>query len=311
MKKSGKVITALVIILAAALLVGLLGLNKKQTAGRSAELKERAETLKTEQVSAASYAEAASDTDENTDGVTDGETDGDGTKLSSADSSEAAESVAAVSSSSGMAEGETKTEAAGSISFRGDSFSPEGDGKSVVNFLQERLEAEGSSQKVTDATFDMSGSLSQLWYAGIDDQTLDAYISAHEKEGFDETNNLTEVSLRSDRDEIDRTRDDQGDLPVICIGYYGGWGKDLDELIEQQQAVLETYSNQDRFIICGFYPYQWENNEQYDKKLEEKWGDHYLPLNHYVSSAGFTEDGRKEIADSIYVKMTQLGYVEK
>lgn len=306
MKKGEKFLTVLVIILAAALLVFLVGFNRKQTAGRTAELKERAESLETEQISSASAAGTEYAAGKNQDnGDEEGET------AASSAASDDGESAAAASASSSTDEETEKAEASENISLRGDSFSPEDQGTSIAEFLQERLKEGGSSQKVTDATFGMSGSLSQLWYAGIDDKTLDDYINEHEKNGFSETEDLTEVSLRSDRDEIDRTRNDQGDIPVICIGYYGGWGRDLDELIEQQQAILDTYSSQDQYIICGFYPNGWDDNEEYDKQLEEKWGDHYLPLNYDVSAAGFSEDGRKEIADSIYVKMTQLGYIVK
>ena len=84
-------------------------------------------------------------------------------------------------------------------------------------------------------------------------------------------------------------------IPVICMGDHGGWTS-FEQLIEQQQAIIDTSSNSDKFLIVGLFsvPLTEEqlqsvedddeakeelirkNNEEFDKAMEKKWGDHYV-----------------------------------
>lgn len=93
-------------------------------------------------------------------------------------------------------------------------------------------------------------------------------------------------------------------IPVICIGDDGGW-KSFDELIEQQQAIIDTCNNKDKFVILGLFTVPLtekqekslpadddkaraklikENNEKYDKVMKEKWGEHYVSSREYLCS---------------------------
>lgn len=92
-------------------------------------------------------------------------------------------------------------------------------------------------------------------------------------------------------------------IPVVCIGDDGGW-ETFDELIEQQQAIIDTSTNSDKFIVVGLFsvPLTEEqlksvgddaeakaelikkNNEAYDKAMEEHWGEHYVNSREYLCS---------------------------
>ena len=119
----------------------------------------------------------------------------------------------------------------------------------------------------------------------------------------------TDRQLRSDRDEVDRTRTDQDAIPVLCMGFYGGFAGDPEELAEQYELLLSTYSQQDRYLILGCYPNVWEDKEAYDSALEEAFGDHYVSLNRTVTNKLMTEDGRREMAQVIYARLENLGYL--
>ena len=92
-------------------------------------------------------------------------------------------------------------------------------------------------------------------------------------------------------------------IPVVSMGDHGGWNS-FDELIEQQQAVIDSSSNNDKFVIIGLFsvPLTEEqletvkddekakadlikaNNEEFDKVMKEKWGEHYVNAREYLCS---------------------------
>ena len=82
-----------------------------------------------------------------------------------------------------------------------------------------------------------------------------------------------------------------------------------EKLAEQYELLLSTYSQQDRYLILGCYPNVWEDKEAYDSALEEAFGDHYVSLNRTVTNKLMTEDGRREMAQVIYARLENLGYL--
>lgn len=153
-------------------------------------------------------------------------------------------------------------------------------------------------------------------------------------------------------------------IPVICLGDDGGWDS-FDELIKQQQAIIDTCKDKEKFIIVGMFtvPLSEEqlkalpaddknakdefirkNNEEYDKIMKEKWGEHYVCSREYLCSnvalsemdksgveykesdkvsmsQGVVPDilrydpnilngkGYELVGDAIYQKMVDLGYL--
>lgn len=90
-------------------------------------------------------------------------------------------------------------------------------------------------------------------------------------------------------------------IPVICMGESGLWDNDPKKLIQQQQAVLNTSNNKDKFVIIGLFssPMQetdldleedeqkelvLKRSKQLDKALQEHWGDHYVNIRELLCS---------------------------
>lgn len=125
---------------------------------------------------------------------------------------------------------------------------------------------------------DFSRGRSQL--AGVPESQLNQYIEKHKSNANGKSLSSTETQLRSDRASKDLTRNDQNAIPVICMGYSGGWGGDLNELTEQINLMLNTYSQTEDYVVMGFYPNGWTDTAGYDSAMSSAFGDHYLSVNH-------------------------------
>lgn len=201
-----------------------------------------------------------------------------------------------------------------SLSCRGDSFNAAEGADKTGGYparLKDVLESNGITPTIVDDTWDMSGSLSHLGYAGVSQERINAYIAAHQEAAAANGIELetTEVQVRADLAELEINRQDQDMIPVICIGYNGGWNNDVNELIEQQQLLLDTYTQKEKFIIMGYYPNGFEDTAAYDQAMAEAWGEHYLPLNGTLSVLDFSDTERQEIAKAIYEKLVMLKYL--
>ena len=236
------------------------------------------------------------------------ETDSTASSSASSSSSVSAVSAASVSSSSAS---DTKNEKTSynAISIRGDSYM-EDDADKANGYpakLQALLQAAGSDMTVEDDTWDMAGTLSQMSLAGIDQQTVQNYINNHTQNGLTDS---YDTIVRADLSEYLKDRDDKSYLPVLTMGYHGGWGNDLNELIEQEKAVLATYENGTRdYLVLGSYPSGWTDHNAYDTAMTQAFGNHYISLNSTVTASMMTNDGRQQIAQTIFNKLKELGYI--
>ena len=116
--------------------------------------------------------------------------------------------------------------------------------------------------------------------------------------------------MRDDLEEKQTERDDKDAIPVICMGYFGGWYYDPYELIEQQQKILNTYDQREKFIILGMYPELAIDTDYYDAVLSEAWGAHYVSLGQLLEGAAISDEGREQIAQIVYDKLIELGYLD-
>ena len=64
--------------------------------------------------------------------------------------------------------------------------------------------------------------------AGVGDDVIQGYITAHEQAANGTTLYVTENGVR-DFTEEELVRDDLNCIPVIFMGYYGGWNHDPNE----------------------------------------------------------------------------------
>lgn len=213
------------------------------------------------------------------------------------------------------------------ISCRGESWAPDdndkGDGWPAI--LGSMLEENGVSAAVSDYTWDMAGTLSQMRFADVPEETVDSYIEAHNENGL--RGNLYETKVRDDLEESYIEREDYESIPVICIGYNGGYGGSSAELIEQQGLILNTYTLQEseadsenivddgemgisgKYLIAGHLPAGWRDLNNYETRMKNAWGDHFVSLNE-IEGDVVSRDYREAVAETIYNKLVEMGYCE-
>lgn len=307
-----KFLTAILIIALVAALGGLYMVNQRRQTRTSEDLKARAAATG-ENVSAVSYSSES-------DGTGGGGTGTETAQTSSGQASGSASSSAGSDEdiSAGSASGEDKSDDTGEtgkasgISIRGDSYDLDGagDDDSYAAHLEELLAEAGDDIPVENNTVDMAGTLTQMTYAGVSSSTITDYINDHQNDAalVGATPKSTDVLLR-DGITAQENRDDLDYVPVIFMGYYGGWNDNVDELIEQQQLILDTYDQQDKYIIVGLYPNGWTDTEGYDTAMERAWGDHYLQMNDELTSPAMSSEGRTQIAQAIFDKLGELRYI--
>lgn len=95
--------------------------------------------------------------------------------------------------------------------------------------------------------------------AGVSDETLQGYIAKHQQAANGAQLNVTETGIR-DLTEEQTTRNDMDCVPVIFMGYYGGWNHDPAELAEQQEQIFKYIPEQRPVHCCRNTPYGWKRD---------------------------------------------------
>ena len=178
--------------------------------------------------------------------------------------------------------------------------------------LEEKLKAEGYTLEYANKTLAGAGTLSVMKMAGVPQADLDKYIEKHKASAGGTTPPVTETGIRDlTAEEMDRF--DKDYIPVITMGYYGGWNKDPNELAEQQQKVLDTFgANKDKFIVVGVRPMDGSVDiPEYERVMKETWGEHYISTIDICTVTTTTADGQTQVADALYDKLLELGYIVK
>ena len=199
------------------------------------------------------------------------------------------------------------------ISIRGDILDEDDStDTSYPDYLAQLLEKNGyTNYTVENNTWDNSGTLSQMALAGVSDNDINTYITAHQNNANGAELNATEYIVRDDLSQYKKDRDDLNAIPVICMGYYGGWNNDPNELAEQIQKILDTYTQKDNYVVVGMYPYSEVDTASYDQAMTDAFGDHYLALtSDILDQPAFDDAGHQEIAQAIYDKLNSLGYLK-
>lgn len=154
------------------------------------------------------------------------------------------------------------------------------------------------------------GGMSNVTIAGIEGTlSIDSNTATFEKPTyfFTRSQEGKKVKIKKGEQIISTSMNENKDyVPVICMGDDGGW-KSFDELIKQQQALLDTFKDKDKFIILGLFTVPLtekqekslpdddengkaraklvkKNNEAYDKAMKKKWGEHYVSSREYLCS---------------------------
>ena len=106
---------------------------------------------------------------------------------------------------------------------------------SYMAVLQKLLAENGySNLTVINKTLQGGGTLSMMKMAGVSDSVLQSYITKHQQAANGAQLNVTETGIR-DLTEEQTTRNDMDCIPVIFMGYYGGWNHDHRNLLSSRR----------------------------------------------------------------------------
>ena len=145
--------------------------------------------------------------------------------------------------------------------------------------------------------------------AGVPQEEVQGYIAAHQEEAQGQELPVTETGIR-DLTPEQTQRNDLEYIPVIFMGYYGGWNHDPAELARQQEAILNTFPQQEQYIIAGTFPLDGSvDSATLDSVMSEKWGEHYISVASITSNPASTYEGQADLAAAILQKMKDLGYL--
>ena len=182
---------------------------------------------------------------------------------------------------------------------------------SYMTVLQKLLTDNGYNMTVINKTLQGGGTLSMMKMAGVSDETIQGYITRHQQAANGAQLNVTETGIR-DLTEEQTTRNDMDCIPVIFMGYYGGWNHDPAELADQQEQILNTFQNKDQFIVVGTRPMDGSvTSEALDQVLSQKWGEHYISLANVTAQPSSTYEAQQAMAEAILQKLQELNYISK
>lgn len=177
--------------------------------------------------------------------------------------------------------------------------------------LQGLLSERGYTYPVIDKTLQGAGTLSMMTMAGVGQEVIDGFRNRHIETAAGGELPITETGVR-DLTSEEKERNDLKCIPVIFMGYYGGWNHDPAELAEQQAAILQTFPNTERFVIVGTKPMDGTvGTDVLDAVMIEKWGDHYISVDTTIANTAPSYEGQREIAEAVLGKLEALGYLEK
>ena len=204
-----------------------------------------------------------------------------------------------------------QTEAAG-ISCWGDEFFSQEDAQySYKNVLQQLLTDNGYELQVADKTLAGASTLSLMKMAGVSQTDLDQYIAEHTEAAAGAEIPITETGIR-DLTAEQTDRSDADYIPVIFMGYYGGWNYDPNELAEQEQKILDTFgANKNNYVIVGLAPADGSVDQATYDSTKEKWGEHYISAAEVTTVPVASQQGQSEIAQAVFQKLEELGYIKK
>lgn len=175
--------------------------------------------------------------------------------------------------------------------------------------LQSLLNDSGYNLTVIDKTLQGAGTLSMMTMAGVPQEEVQSYITAHQEAAQGQELPVTETGIR-DLTPEQTQRNDLEYVPVIFMGYYGGWNHDPAELARQQEAILNTFPQQEQYIIAGTFPLDGSvDSATLDSVMSEKWGEHYISMASITSNPASTYEGQADLAAAILQKMKDLGYL--
>lgn len=177
--------------------------------------------------------------------------------------------------------------------------------------LQKLLEEKGYNVAVQDKTLQGAGTLSMMTMAGVPEDEVESFISKHQEAANGGELPITETGIR-DLTPEQRERTDLNCIPIIWMGYYGGWNHDPVELAEQQQKILETFPAHEKFIVIGSRPIDGTvDTVSIDSVMKETWGEHYVSAAEVCDGPAAAYESQASVALAVLQKLEELKYIEK
>ena len=173
--------------------------------------------------------------------------------------------------------------------------------------LQKFLDENGYALPVLDKTLQGAGTLSMMTMAGVPEKLVQGYITAHQEAAGGSELPVTETGIR-DLTPDQTERNDLEYIPIIFMGYYGGWNHDPAELAGQQENILHTFPRQERFLIVGTRPLDGSvDSASLDAVMSEKWGEHYISLAALTTQPAESYDTQEVMAQGIILETGRTG----
>ena len=196
----------------------------------------------------------------------------------------------------------------------GDEFLTRSDAlnNSYAVILDECLSEEGLQIMVDNQGIGQCSSLSIMRYVGVPEEVLQTYVNVHQETSFlrsaSTAQNRFETEIANFPDGILDTGKYEDYLPVLFMGYYGGWNNDPQELVEQQQDVLKALGSryEDLCIVIGLAPGDALKRSQYEDVMMEAWGDHYISVNQQIENPAASNQGQEEIGKLLSEKIIDI-----
>lgn len=177
--------------------------------------------------------------------------------------------------------------------------------------LDNLLKEKGYELPVINKTLQGAGTLSMMTMAGVPENEVQNYVTAHQTAAQGTEIPITETGIR-DLTPEQTERNDLDCIPIIFMGYYGGWNHDPAELAQQQEKILNTFPNQEKFLIAGTFPLDGSvDSATLDNVLSQKWGEHYISMASVTTNPAASYDGQADLAAAIVAKLEELGYIAK
>lgn len=321
-KKKGKktnILLGFICILLAGVLGTLLVMNHRteqeeaqrltQLAGKQQSGIEDYESVKEH---AAELENAVAD-EENTDDETDKQVSGDKKDKTAKEDSTDADKAEDQDAKKAEEESDAKADTVSGVVCWGDDLinGKESETYSYISVLQKLLTDNGYDLPVINKTLQGGGTLSMMKMAGVSDETIQGYVTRHQQAANGAQLNVTETGIR-DLTEEETNRNDLDCVPVIFMGYYGGWNHDPAELAEQQEQILNTFEDKDKFIVVGTIPMDSSvPAAALNQVLGQKWGEHYIGLSDVTPLPSATYEAQQAMAEAVFQKLKDLGYISR
>ncbi len=224
----------------------------------------------------------------------------------------------------------------GAIPFRVDSF--------VIPASPEKVEVEliqPCKESVNPLTWDVKDGINPCCICGVE-----GILSAENTEKgrtyyFERTSEGEETAVNEgEKVETYANTAYNNYIYILFMGENGGF-TDTENLIEQQQAIIDTQTQDDRFLIIGLTSGTAEERAEMESMMEAAWGENYINLREYFTDIKFlnnydiflsesdmadidegrvpmclrsddihyNEKGYEILADIVYTRMKKLGYL--